>query len=64
MMTFHEIKKYNEQQIAKYPGKYLFFIAPVLADVIIGHGLSIDGYLIGTWQYKSGHGMVHDKSVS
>jgi hypothetical protein len=62
MMSFDEIKKYNEQQIAKYSGEYLYFIPPFLADLAIGHGLLIDDYLIGTWQYEPGCGMVEGKT--
>ena len=63
MMTFDNIKKHNAEQISKYPGANLLFIPPFLADLAIGHGHSIDGYLITTWQYQHGSEMVHDVGV-
>jgi hypothetical protein len=63
MMTFHDIKKHNAEQVAKYPGATLLFIPTFLADLAIGHGLSIDGYLVTTWQYEPGPEMVYDVEV-
>jgi hypothetical protein len=62
-MKFDDIKKRNAEQIAKYPGSTLLFIPTILADLAVGHGLSIDGYLITTWQYEPGPEMVYDVEV-
>lgn len=61
-MTFDDIKKHNAEQITRYPGSTLLFIPTFLADLAIGHGLSIDGYLITRWQ--PGPEMIHDAEVA